>query len=146
VSKNWRPIAQGAVDVVATVGAGLCFAVTDGVCAAAFPLIFAAAGAANYAISGGGHTAGGYAKAIAEGGILGGGAMVCALVCPELTAATILVGGTVTLAGAAVGGIDYLTSPGPKSWGKLGEEMALGAVENGPFPVDKMLKVFGIGK
>jgi len=67
VGHHWRGIAQAAIVVGAAVGTGLCVAATDGLCLAATPFIGGLVGAATYSVSGGQHTAGGYAQAFGEG-------------------------------------------------------------------------------
>jgi RHS repeat-associated protein len=143
VGRHWRGLAQGAVDVVAAVGTGFCIAATDGACAGLLPQVFAAVGAINYSLSGGRHTAGGYAKALGEGALLGTAAAACVLICFEAAAALPIFGGGEVGLGAVTRDINYAQTPGPHSIGGYVRESVLGAVENGPYPVDRL---FGNGE
>jgi hypothetical protein len=137
--KHWRGTLQVVVAVGTTIGAGLCVAASDGVCAAFLPQIYAAEGALNYTISAGSHTALGYAKALTEGTFTGFGAAACAVLCAEATALFILTGSAETLLGADAGAFDYVSSPGRHSWAGFAKAAILGAIQNGPYPIEKII-------
>jgi len=101
------------------------------------PYIVAGVGVANYSLSGGPHTAAGYANAAAEGGLVGSPTLICvAGFCGPL-----LVAGGVELAiGGAYGAWDYSHSEGCHTSGGCLESTLLGAFASGPYPVDKWFK------
>ena len=138
LAKHWRGVAHVAIDVGGALGAGACVAFTDGICAAFLPQIGAAIGAANYAVSGGPHTASGYAHAIGEGALVGTAAAACTVLCGEAAAAAVVVGGSGALLGGDIGAYDYVRSPGPHTWPGFFEAFGVGVVENGPWPFEKI--------
>jgi RHS repeat-associated protein len=138
LAKHWRGVAHVAIDVGGALGAGACVAFTDGICAAFLPQIGAAIGAANYAVSGGPHTASGYAHALGEGALVGTAAAACTILCGEAVGAAVTVGGSAALLGGDIGAYDYIRSPGPHTWPGFFEAFGVGVVENGPWPFEKI--------
>lgn len=106
--------AQTAIVVGAAVGTGLCVAATGGLCLAATPFIGGLAGTATYSVSSGQHTAGGYAQAFGEGGLVGSLALVCATGACRIAAAAV---GIDLAIGAGQGIYDYSQSSGCHSFG-----------------------------
>ena len=135
VHQHWRGIAQTAIVVGAAVGTGLCVAATDGLCLAATPFIGGLVGTATYSLSGGQHTAGGYAQAFGEGGLVGSLALICAT--GGCGIAAVAVGIDLTI-GASQGIYDYSQSSGCHSFGGYVKAGGIGAFENAPIPFDKL--------
>ncbi|HWU23468.1 MAG TPA: RHS repeat-associated core domain-containing protein, partial [Nocardioides sp.] len=107
---HWRGVAQVATVVGTALGTAACIEATAGLCAAALPEIGGLTGMALYAESGGPHTAEGYTKAFAEGGIAGSLGLVCTAVC-GLAGNVLVVSGIVNgLVGAGQGMWDYSTN------------------------------------
>jgi hypothetical protein len=107
------------------------------------PQIFAAVNAINYSISAGPHTAGGYARALGEGGLMGTAAAACVLLCAEAGALLATVGGGAVATGSIVRDFNYAETPGPHSVVGYVRESVIGAIENGPYPVENL---FGGGE
>jgi hypothetical protein len=102
-------------------------------------MIYAGVSALNYSISAGGrHTAGGYAAVLGEGGFLGAGAAACVLLCAEATTLLVIFGGGEVALGADIGAINYGESPGSHDIGGYVNAAIFGAIENGPYPIEKL--------
>jgi hypothetical protein len=127
-----------AVVVGGTVASGFCVAATDGACAGLLPQIYAGVGAITYALSGGRHTASGYGRALGGGFLVGTGAAACVLLCAEASVLLATVGGGQVVVGADVGAFDYAESQGPHNIGGYVKAAVIGAVENGPYPIERL--------
>jgi RHS repeat-associated protein len=138
LGKHWRGVLHVTIDVVGALGAGACVALTDGFCALFLPEIGAGISVANYAVSGGPHTAKGYVTAADQGALIGTAAAVCFYICAEAVGAAIIVGGSAALLGGDAGAYDYVESPGRHTWGGFFEAFGVGVVENGPWPFEKI--------
>ncbi len=112
VAKHHQIIEQVATVAVVGLATAACIAATDGLCAAALPLIGAATNTAVYEEGGGQHTLAGAAQAFGEGGLVGSLALVCVAACE--IAGGILAGGALVngLVGAGQGIWDYSQSTG----------------------------------
>jgi hypothetical protein len=130
IQPHWRGIAEGGVDVLATVGTGFCIAATAGDCVVVTPLISSAVSVINNAIAGpgGDQSLTGYEYSAAEGFLIGGFSLACGGVCALIAP---------TAAGTVAAGVDYAATGQCTSILGLIESVALGAITSFPFSVDK---------
>ncbi len=141
VAQHAAAIEQGATIALSGIVSATCLAATEGACVVFLPTIGAATGAALYTKSGGPHTAQGYARAAAEGGIGGAIAGLCYEACA--IAGSIALGGFLANGGygAVQGAWDYSQQDGPDghtAWGYI-DAAAWGFIQGG-FPWDDVLK------
>jgi hypothetical protein len=138
---HWRGMAHAAIDVAGVVGVGACIAATGTACAVIIPFVAAGVSTANYAVSGDRHTLAGYGLASEEGFFLGAAAYFPAAAFAEgYIGVGVATGLGASLVGGVAGTIDYERSEGLHNALGFLSGLVVGAIENFPYPFDKVFE------